>query len=207
MPSGSLAAVETRTTLGCSTARVRVGLGDEARRLRRVGGELRAQHLDRDGARRRRAAWPRRPRSCRRRRAARRARSRRARDPIGCEYTAAVVATSRGARYARRRCARSWRRWPCWRSCCAAPARAVEDRDDAALQPPRHRRRRLSRRRLRERRAREFEAARRLVPDKANPYRWLGPDLRAARRLHAGAARVRDLLEARAARRRARRRR
>ncbi|HXU71990.1 MAG TPA: tetratricopeptide repeat protein [Polyangia bacterium] len=55
----------------------------------------------------------------------------------------------------------------------SAPARAVEDRDDAAL-------RRLDTGVAAYRAGdyaaalREFEAARRLVPDKANPYRWLG---------------------------------
>ena len=46
----------TRTTFGMrDRARAR-GLGDEARRLRRVGGEVRAQHLDRDGGAAARAA-------------------------------------------------------------------------------------------------------------------------------------------------------
>lgn len=55
----------------------------------------------------------------------------------------------------------------------AAPARAGEDRDEAALQHldvgvAAYRAGDYATAR------REFEAARRLVPDKANPYRWLG---------------------------------
>ena len=55
----------------------------------------------------------------------------------------------------------------------SVPARAVEDRDDAAL---RHLDTGVAAYRAGDYAAalREFEAARRLVPDKANPYRWLG---------------------------------
>ena len=53
------------------------------------------------------------------------------------------------------------------------PARAAEDRDSAALQ---HLDTGVAAYRAGDYTAalREFEAARRLVPDKANPYRWLG---------------------------------
>jgi len=55
----------------------------------------------------------------------------------------------------------------------AAPARAGEDREEAALQ---HLDVGIAAYRAGDYAAarREFEAARRLVPDKPNPYRWLG---------------------------------
>ena len=55
----------------------------------------------------------------------------------------------------------------------AAPAHAVEDRDDAALQ---HLDTGVAAYRAGDYATarREFEAAQHLVPDKANPYRWLG---------------------------------
>lgn len=55
----------------------------------------------------------------------------------------------------------------------ATPARAVEDRDDAAL---RHLDTGVAAYRAGDypTALREFEAARRLVPDKANAYRWIG---------------------------------
>lgn len=56
---------------------------------------------------------------------------------------------------------------------CAAPARAVEDRDQAAL---RHLDTGVAAYRAGDYASAlgEFEAARRLVPDKANPVRWIG---------------------------------
>lgn len=55
----------------------------------------------------------------------------------------------------------------------SAPARALEEHDDAAL---RHLDTGVAAYRAGDYATalREFEAARRLVPDKANPYRWLG---------------------------------
>ena len=65
-PSSSRPKSSTRTTLRMrDRARAR-RLGDEARDRAVVGGELRAQHLDRDRRRRSRVARPRTPRSCRR---------------------------------------------------------------------------------------------------------------------------------------------